>query len=67
MSAALPEKHALLTGAGGGIGLAVARAYLQQGACCTVVDLGPAPSSVFAEVTAGFDCTAIRQTVDAPA
>lgn len=50
----LAGKHALLTGAGGGIGLAVAHAYLQQGACCTVVDLGPAPSSVFAEATEGF-------------
>ena len=42
----LAGKHALLTGAGGGIGLAVTRAYLAQGACCTVVDLAPeAPSA----------------------
>ena len=51
----LAGKHALLTGAGGGIGLAVARAYLAQGACCTVVDLAPEASSVFAEATAGFE------------
>jgi len=43
----LQDKHALLTGAGGGIGLAVAQAYLEQGACCTVVDVAPAmPAAV---------------------
>ena len=43
---ALHNKHALLTGAGGGIGLAVAQAYLQAGAKCTVVDLSAqAPSA----------------------
>ncbi len=41
----LAGKHALLTGAGGGIGLAVAQAYLQQGARCTVVDLSAKPSA----------------------
>ena len=51
----LAGKHALLTGAGGGIGLAVARAYLAQGACCSVVDLAPEASSVFAEASAGFE------------
>jgi NAD(P)-dependent dehydrogenase (short-subunit alcohol dehydrogenase family) len=34
----LANKHALLTGAGGGIGLAVAEAYLAEGARCTLVD-----------------------------
>jgi len=42
MTGRLQDRHALLTGAGGGIGLAVARAYLAQGARCTVVDLAPA-------------------------
>jgi D-sorbitol dehydrogenase (acceptor) len=37
----LSGRHALLTGAGGGIGLAVARAYLLEGARGTVVDLRP--------------------------
>jgi D-sorbitol dehydrogenase (acceptor) len=41
MSQRLIDRHALLTGAGGGIGLAVTRAYLAQGARCTVVDLTP--------------------------
>ncbi|MDP4608528.1 MAG: L-iditol 2-dehydrogenase [Burkholderiaceae bacterium] len=38
-SPSLHNKHALLTGAGGGIGLAVAQAYLAAGAHCTVVDM----------------------------
>ena len=32
-------RHALLTGAGGGIGLAVTEAFLAEGARCTAVDL----------------------------
>ena len=39
----LEGKHAVLTGAGGGIGLAVVMAYLAQGARCTVADMGPTP------------------------
>ncbi len=35
----LNNRHALLTGAGGGIGAAVAAAYLREGARCSVVDL----------------------------
>ncbi|ROZ72052.1 L-iditol 2-dehydrogenase [Ramlibacter sp. WS9] len=43
----LQDKHALLTGAGGGIGLAVAQAYLEQGARCTIVDIAPtAPAAL---------------------
>lgn len=34
----LSGRHALLTGAGGGIGVAVAAAYLAEGARCTIVD-----------------------------
>jgi D-sorbitol dehydrogenase (acceptor) len=41
MTGRLTDKHALLTGAGGGIGLAVAAAYLAQGARCTLVDIAP--------------------------
>jgi D-sorbitol dehydrogenase (acceptor) len=44
MTDRLQHKHALLTGAAGGIGLAVAEAYAAQGAHCTVADLpGSAP------------------------
>ena len=46
----LASQHALLTGAGGGIGLAVAEAYLGEGARCTVVDLAPAPSAALAQL-----------------
>ena len=43
----LVSRHALLTGAGGGIGLAVAEAYLEEGASCTVADLAShAPAAV---------------------
>ncbi len=55
MSGRLAGRHALLTGAGGGIGLAVARAYVADGARCTIVDLSPAPP-------AGVD--ALRATAD---
>jgi len=49
MNERLKERHALLTGAGGGIGLAVARAYLAAGARCTVADLpADAPAEVHA-------------------
>ena len=41
----LQGRHALLTGAGGGIGLAVTIAYLREGANCSVVDLRDAPSA----------------------
>jgi len=41
----LEDRHALLTGAAGGIGLAVTAAYLEQGARCTAADLAPTPST----------------------
>jgi len=50
----LAGKHALLTGAGGGIGLAVTLAYLREGARCTVVDLPAQPSAEFSAATAAF-------------
>ena len=50
----LAGKHALLTGAGGGIGLAVVQAYLAQGARCTVVDMAPQPSSAYTDAVAPF-------------
>ena len=48
----LASRHALLTGAGGGIGLAVAAAYLAEGACCTIADLAPQPSAAVQELMA---------------
>lgn len=48
----LASRHALLTGAGGGIGLAVTEAFLAEGAHCTVVDLSSQPSADLAALTA---------------
>ena len=48
MSERLKGKHAILTGAAGGIGLAVATAYLAQGARCTVADPGGQPNPALA-------------------
>src|SRR5438309_11517900 len=39
----LAGRHALLTGAGGGIGLAVTAAFLAEGSRCTAVDLATEP------------------------
>jgi NAD(P)-dependent dehydrogenase (short-subunit alcohol dehydrogenase family) len=52
MSQRLLGRHALLTGAGGGIGLAVARAYLAEGAVCTIADLSAQPSPGVVELLA---------------
>lgn len=38
----LNHKHAILTGAAGGIGLAVAQAYVNEGAKCTIIDIAAA-------------------------
>ena len=44
----LAGRHALLTGAGGGIGLAVTAAVLAEGAHCTAVDLAAEPGAALA-------------------
>lgn len=44
MSQRLLDRHALLTGAAGGIGLAVAQGFLLEGARCTIVDIGEQPT-----------------------
>ena len=48
MADRLTGRHALLTGVGGGIGLAVTAAYLREGARCTAVDLSAQPSAELA-------------------
>jgi D-sorbitol dehydrogenase (acceptor) len=48
----LQGRHALITGAGGGIGLAVTAAYLAEGARCSAVDLAAAPSAELADLQA---------------
>jgi NAD(P)-dependent dehydrogenase (short-subunit alcohol dehydrogenase family) len=50
----LAARHALLTGAGGGIGLAVAEAYLAEGASCTIADLAPQAGDAVAELMARY-------------
>ena len=54
MSQKLANQHALLTGAGGGIGAAVARAFATEGARCSVVDIGSAPSADVQQLMADF-------------
>ena len=41
----LGSLHALITGASGGIGLAVTKAYLEEGANCSAADLAASPSA----------------------
>ena len=48
----LEARHALLTGAAGGIGLAVTEAYLAEGARCTAVDRAPEPGAPLAALLA---------------
>jgi D-sorbitol dehydrogenase (acceptor) len=48
----LHGRHALLTGAGGGIGLAVTEAFVAEGARCTAVDLAEQPSAGLAALLA---------------
>lgn len=45
MADVLAGQHALITGAGGGIGLAIAQAFVDAGAHCSVVDLPAEPSA----------------------
>ncbi len=42
----LENKTAVITGASGGIGLAVLEAYLQNGANCIATDIGPCPDQI---------------------
>lgn len=64
MSARLQGKHALLTGAAGGIGLSVARAYLAQGARCTLADIGAQPSAALLDLMAEYPQTLHYQPTD---
>jgi len=50
----LQHKNIVLTGAAGGIGLAVAAAYLAQGAHCTIADVNEAPASALAGLMATY-------------
>lgn len=50
MTNRLAQRHILLTGAGGGIGLAVAEACIAEGALCSVVDRAPGAPAEVAEL-----------------
>jgi D-sorbitol dehydrogenase (acceptor) len=54
MSKQLANQHALLTGAWGGIGVAVARAFAMQGARCTLVDIALSPTPDVERLIADF-------------
>jgi NAD(P)-dependent dehydrogenase (short-subunit alcohol dehydrogenase family) len=54
MSTRLQTKNAILTGAAGGIGLAVASAYLHHGARCTVADIHAQPTPELATLMHAF-------------
>lgn len=54
MSTRLESKNAILTGAAGGIGLAVADAYLHEGSRCTVADIHTHPTPELAALMREF-------------
>lgn len=60
----LKGHHALITGAGGGIGLAVAEAYATEGACCTLADLAPQPNDAVAALIARYPEALAYASVD---
>jgi D-sorbitol dehydrogenase (acceptor) len=51
VSRRLANRHALLTGAAGGIGLAATGAFLAEGARCTAADIAAKPSQEFADLS----------------
>ena len=60
----LQGHHALLTGAGGGIGLAVTEAFLAEGAHCTAVDLSATPSAGMAVLLAAHPQALVYVSAD---
>ena len=50
----LQGKHALVTGANGGIGLATTEAFLKEGAICTAIDLPTEPSAEIQALAAQY-------------
>lgn len=60
----LQEKHAILTGAAGGIGLAVAQAYLHEGAKCTIFDINEQASDELKALMVQYSSRVVYQRVD---
>jgi len=52
MAARLQDRHCLVTGAGGGIGLGLAAAFLAEGARCTIADIADHPPAGVAALLA---------------
>ncbi|MDM0080992.1 L-iditol 2-dehydrogenase [Variovorax sp. J31P179] len=50
MTGRLAQRHVLITGAGGGIGLAIAEACLAEGAVCTLADRADTPADGVAQL-----------------
>jgi len=64
MSPRLQNRHALLTGAASGIGLAVAAAYLREGAICTLADLAAEPAPAVQALLARYPDRAQYRAAD---
>jgi len=60
----LAGRHALLTGANGGIGLAVTEAFLAEGARCTAVDIAATPSAGLSALMAAHPDTLAYASAD---
>jgi NAD(P)-dependent dehydrogenase (short-subunit alcohol dehydrogenase family) len=60
----LQGKHALITGANGGIGLAITEAYLKEGAYCTAVDISPTASHDLQALLTKYSNQLNYQTLD---
>ncbi|MDO4636314.1 MAG: L-iditol 2-dehydrogenase [Lautropia sp.] len=58
------KSHTLITGAGGGIGLAMAAKFLNAGARCTLVDLSKQPSDDIVQLQQRFDKNLFYQSAD---
>ncbi|GHA68831.1 sorbitol dehydrogenase [Formosimonas limnophila] len=60
----LQGKHAILTGAAGGIGLAVAQAYLHEGAKCTILDINEQAPDELKSIMAQYPNQLVYQRAD---
>jgi len=64
MTGRLAQRHLLITGAGGGIGLAIAEACLAEGAVCTLADRADTPADGVAQLRRRHPDTAAYVAAD---
>src|SRR3981081_3998875 len=64
MTSRLARRHAIVTGGAAGIGLAIARAFVREGAAVALVDVDEAKAAVSAEELAGAGTRAIGLGAD---